>query len=307
MHPRTWSVLGAALLAAAPAAAHAQAPPAGDADAEHSLTEINKKLTNPVSEIWSITFQQNNYRVDVGPSIGERWNSNLNFQPVLPIALTDEWNLITRPVMTLVNSVPHPDPGTLPLDVDRTTAFGDIVWLELLSPSPKLAGEWLLGAGPTFIFPSAGSRWTGQGKWQAGPAGIVGYLSEKWIAGAFVQQWFSFAGSNSRPGVSQMNLQPIASYFLPDGWSVGYSGNVLANWKEDGGDTWTVPVGFAVAKVLRLGKLPVRVSLAGQYMPIRPDVFGQKWNIQVLLAPVIPKLVRGNLMDPESLRFGLPH
>jgi hypothetical protein len=196
----TWIPLAAALAAGAAAAAD-PAGPAAEAAAEPSLTEINKKLTNPVSEIWSITFQQNNYRVDVGPGIGERWNSNLNFQPVLPVALTDDWNLITRPVVTLFSSVPHPDPGTVPLDVDRTTAFGDTVLLELVSPSPELAGNWLLGAGPTFLFPSAGSDWTGQGKWQVGPSAIVGYLSEKWILGAFVAwSWIWPPRSATRTG-----------------------------------------------------------------------------------------------------------
>ena len=293
----------------APAGAADPDPSAGAAraDDEPSATEINKQLTNPVSDLWSITFQQNNYRVDVGPSIGERWNSNLNFQPVMPVAISDEWNLITRPVMTLVNSVPHPDPNDVPLDMDRTTGFGDTVLLELFSPSSKLVGNWLLGVGPTFIFPSASTQWTGQGKWQAGPSVVVGYLSEKWIAGAFLQQWMSFSGSNSRASVSQMNLQPFFSWFLRDGWSVGYSGNVLANWEASGGDVWTVPIGASVAKVLKLGKLPVRIALAGQYMPVRPDVFGQKWNLQVVVAPVLPKLVRGNLSDPSSLRFGLGH
>jgi hypothetical protein len=104
-----------------------------------------------------------------------------------------------------------------------------------------------------------------------------------------------------------MNLQPFASYFLPDGWSVGYSGNVLANWEEDGDDVWTVPIGLSVAKVLKLGKLPVRIALAGQYMPVHPDVFGQKWNLQVVVAPVLPKLIRGNLAEPGTVRFGLGH
>jgi hypothetical protein len=65
---------------------------------EASLTEINKKLTNPVSDLWSIAFQQNNYILDMGPGKIDHWNSNLNFQPVLPVALTSNWNLITRPV-----------------------------------------------------------------------------------------------------------------------------------------------------------------------------------------------------------------
>jgi hypothetical protein len=264
----------------------------GEAQSE-SMTEISKGLSNPVSSFWSLTFQQNNFMLDMGP--GEsRWNSNLVFQPVLPVALTDDWNLITRPVLTLFNSVPYPDRHD-PGDFDRTTAFGDTVLLELLSPSPKIAGNWLLGLGPTFIFPTASSKYTGQDKWQVGPAALVGYLSKKWILGALFQNWQSFGGSGSRD-TNQMNLQPIAAYFLPNGWSIGYSGNVLANWKADrDGDTWTVPLGLAISKVQKFGKLPVKLQLGGQYMVHHPDIGGQKWNIQLTVTPVIPKLIKGNL------------
>ncbi len=266
-----------------------------DREAEkESNTELNKKLTNPVSDIWSISFQQNNYILDMGPGKSDRWNSDLNFQPVLPVSLTDDWNLITRTVMPLFNSVPHPNPHD-PADTERTTGFGDIVLLEMLSPSSKVVGNWLLGIGPSFIFPTASSTYTGQGKYQVGPGVVVGYLSKKWILGAFVQNWTSFGGSGNRPDTNQMNLQPIAAYFLPDGWSIGYSGNILANWKASGEDVWTVPIGLAISKIFKLGRLPVKVALAGQYMPIHPDVGGQKWNIQLAVTPVIPKLIKGNL------------
>jgi hypothetical protein len=284
-------VLVATSLWAADAPATA-APSGGEQEA--SLTEINKKLTNPVSDFWSIAFQQNNYMLDMGAGKPDHWNSNLNLQPVLPVALTSNWNLITRPVITLFNSAPHPNAHD-PQQIDRTTGFGDTVLMELFSPSPKLAGNWLLGLGPTFIFPTASSDYTGQGKWQVGPAALVGYLSKKWILGALVQNWSSIGGSGDRD-TNLMNLQPVAAYFLPDGWSIGYSGNILANWKADkDGDTWTVPLGLSVSKVLKLGKLPVRIALAGQYMVHHPDTFGQKWNIQFMVVPVIPKLIKGNL------------
>jgi hypothetical protein len=285
-------VLGATSLRAANAPL-TTAPSGGEP--EVSLTEINKKLTNPVSDLWSIAFQQNNYILDMGAGQPDHWNSNLNFQPVLPVALTGNWNLITRPVMTLFNSVPHPDPHN-PADIERTTGFGDTVLMELVSPSPKLVGNWLLGVGPTFIFPTASSDHTGQGKWQVGPAAMLGYLSKKWILGALLQNWTSFGGSGNQ-NVNQMNLQPFAAYFLPDGWSIGYSGNVLANWKADkAGGVWTAPLGLSVSKVVKFGKLPVRFALAGQYMVHHPDVGGQKWNIQLMVVPVIPKLIKGNLL-----------
>ena len=92
-----------------------------------------------------------------------------------------------------------------------------------------------------------------------------------------------------------MNLQPIASYFLKDGWSISYSGNILANWKASSGNVWTVPLGIGISKVEKLGGLPVKFALAVQYMPIHPDDFGQKWNVQVVIAPMIPKLIKGSL------------
>jgi hypothetical protein len=247
-----------------------------------SASELNKQLSNPVTSLWSLAFQFNNYRLENG-----EWNYNLQFQPVLPIGLTKDLNLITRPVIPLYNSVPH---ETAPGHFERTTGFGDMILLELFSPADS--GKWILGAGPTFIFPTATSTFTGQGKWQAGPALVVGYLTDKFIVGAFPQQWWSFAGDSDRPDTSQMNLQPIAAWFFGEGWSVGYSGNILANWKAPSSNRWTVPVGVAVGKVLKLGRLPVKVQLAGQYMPIRPDNVGQEWNIQLQLTPVIPKLVK---------------
>ncbi len=287
----------------------AEDPPSTAEAHEASVEELNQKLTNPVSDLWSIAFQQNNYRVETCCHHGDRWNSNLNFQPVLPVAISERWNLITRPVVTVMNSVPHPVPNRFPVELDRSTTFGDSTLMELVSPSPSLAGDWLLGLGPTFIFPTANSEFTGQGKYQVGPAGVLGYLSKKWIAGVLVQQWTSFSGYNGdgkkRDDVSQMNLQPFAAYFLPGGWSVGYSGNILANFKADGGDVWTVPLGLAVGRVVKFGKLPVKLQVAAQYMPIQPDEFGQQWNFQLMVVPVLPKLIKGNLSDPGSLRFGL--
>src|SRR5262245_6204137 len=247
-----------------------------------SANELSRQLLNPVTSLWSLQFQFNNYRLDSG-----KWNNNLLFQPVLPIALTKDLNLINRPVIPLYNSVPH---ETAPGEFERTTGFGDITLVELLSPAHS--GHWILGAGPTFIFPSASSDFTGQGKWQVGPAAVIGYLSKHFIVGAFPQWWWSFAGDSSRPDTAQMNLQPFAAVFLGEGWNIGYSGNILAAFKAPSSTTWTVPIGMEIGKVVKFGKLPIKIELAGQYMPIHPDHVGQQWNIQLSLTPVIPKLIK---------------
>ena len=256
----------------------------GKEDEPHQISssELNRQLSNPVTSLWSLTFQFNNYRLENG-----EWNYNLQFQPVLPVSLTKDLNLITRPVIPLYNSVPH---ETAPGEFDRTTGFGDIILLELLSPAHT--GHWILGAGPTFIFPTATSDFTGQGKWQAGPAVVVGYLTKDFIVGVFPQQWWSFAGDSSRPDTSQMNLQPFAAWFFGEGWSIGYSGNILADWKAPSDNRWTVPIGVALGKVVKFGRLPVKLQIGGQYMPIHPNNVGQEWNIQFVVTPVIPKLIK---------------
>jgi len=302
---RTTFVLSLAAQLAAPALA--EDPPRAQADDGHSLTEINKQLTNPVTDLWSIQFEQNNYRVDPGRGEEDRWSSNLLFQPVLPVAIDPDWNLITRPVVPLFVSTPRPDPEPGdPTHIGRSTTFGDITLLQLVSPSPKLAGKWLLGLGPTWLFPTANSDFTGQGKYQVGPAALVGYLGHKWIAGALFQSWWSFGGSGLRSETASMNLQPFATYFVGDGWGVGYSGNILADWKNRKGSDYTVPIGVAVSKVQRLGKVPVKFAVGVQWMAVQPDRYGQKWDVQLLITPVIPKLIRGNLVDPSGMEFGLP-
>ncbi len=203
-------------------------------DREESASELNRKLTNPVSSIWSISNQFNNFELNNG-----QWNNNWNFQPVMPVSLTKDLNLITRPVMPFYNIVPH---ETSPGEFARDAGLGDLALLELLSPAHS--GNWILGAGPTAIFPTATSRFTGQGKWQLGPTVVVGYLTKEFFLGVFPQQWWSIGGEHGRPDTNQMNLQPIATIFFGEGWSVGYSGNILADWNAPSEDVWTVPVGL---------------------------------------------------------------
>ena len=256
-------------------------------DGEESASELNRKLTNPVSSIWSISNQFNNFELNNG-----QWSNNWNFQPVMPVSLTKDLNLITRPVMPFYNIVPH---ETSPGDFARDAGLGDLTLLELFSPANS--GNWVLGAGPTAIFPTATSHFTGEGKWQLGPSVVVGYLTKQYFIGVFPQQWWSVGGEHGRPDTNQMNLQPIATLFFGQGWSIGYSGNILADWTAPSEDVWTVPIGVGLGKVVKFGRLPVKIQLAVQYMPVHPRISGQEWNVQLQITPVIPKLVKGVLFQ----------
>jgi len=137
-------------------------------DDTKSLTEVNKELTNPISTIWSLTFQENTYWLSPGiEGVGSRNQINVQFQPVLPISLNGDWNLITRPVLQVLNSSPYVNSRG---HFHRVTGFGDTIFLTMLSPSDELVGNWLLAAGPTVVLPTASNQRLGADKWQLGPA-----------------------------------------------------------------------------------------------------------------------------------------
>ena len=257
-----------------------------------SANELAKEITNPVTSLWQLQFQFNNVRLESSNTpLSEEWVNNLYFQPILPVSLTENWNLITRPVLTLYNSVPVP---TGPSSTERKTTFGDMTLAPVLSPDGT--EPWIFGIGPTFIFPTASSDSTGQGKWQVGPAIGGGYITDRFMIAAFAQQWWSFAGDDDRASTSQMNLMPLIYRFFGDGWSIGYSGNILADWKQPSGEKWTVPLGLSLGKVVMFGRLPVQIQLAGQYF-VEAPTGGPEWNVQLQITPVIPKLITKTLFQ----------
>ena len=252
-----------------------------------SLTEVNKELSNPISTIWALSFQQNTFWLNKP----ERNVVNLLFQPVLPVSLTDNWNLITRPVIPVFNSTPYINKSG---NLHRVTGFGDTVLVELLSPSPKLVGPWLLGAGPTFIFPTASNSRLGQNKWQIGPHRTTRIsrrkVDRRRVSPAVVVS--RRPGSNT---ISQMNLQYFFAYFPAAGWSVGTSPNMLVNWyASKSGNKVTFPIGLNVSKVVKIGPLPVNSRSRDSTCPSIRSIRA-KMGSPVLVTPVIPKLIRGNL------------
>ncbi len=98
--------------------------PQSSAPHQISSNELAKQVANPVTSLWSIQFQFNNFALESG-----KWAENLLFQPVLPVSLTKDVNLITRPMIPLYVSVPHP---TATGEFERTTTFGDMILAEML-------------------------------------------------------------------------------------------------------------------------------------------------------------------------------
>jgi len=281
-------------------AAEAGAPRGGakeNADPQ-SAQELARQLNNPVSDVWSLTFQYNHSLLKGFPADGTEDQDVLNFQPALPLHMTEKWNLILRPVVPFIFNhpvlSPQIDPNTNEIyaDFNDESGLGDIALVTLISPA-KLDSRFLWGIGPTFTFPTASKDELGQEKWQAGPAAVGLWMGKEWILGVFPQHWWSFAGNDDRKSTNFTNIQYFIWRMLPGEWQIGMSPNITMNWEAEKNDNrFTVPVGLGVGKLVKLGKLPVKIQLQGQYSVIHPDDYGQRWNFQLQVTPVIPNLIK---------------
>jgi len=235
-------------------------------------------------------IQQNNNWIGMPVKDGDRVQSDLQFQPLMSVKLTDDWNLIARPVLQLVNSTPLPGPTG---QMKRTTSFGDTVVALAASPGPRLVGNWLLAAGPTFIFPTATNSLSGQDTWQVGPAAAVGYKGKDFITYVFPQQWFSVGGDGRR--TSHMLLYYAFVHFFQNGWSVGTNPEMTVDWEAARGNRVAFPVGLQVGKLRKIGILPVKFEVQAQYYVVHPQTDGPKWNLQFQITPVLPGLIKRKL------------
>ena len=212
--------------------------------------------------------------------------SNLQFQPLLSLRLTEKQGLIIRPIVTIVNSVPHFDQSG---QNERTAGFGDTV-LAFALPRSLFGGRLMVGAGPTFIFPTASEDLLSQDTWQVGPDAGAVLLGKHFISYGFVQQWFKIGGDGR--DTNQMSGTFNFTYLFENGWTIGTQPNLSVDWEARGGERGTFGMGPQVGKMCKCGGLPTLLQVQAQYYPVRPDVGGPKWNIQVQATPTIPALIK---------------
>lgn len=245
---------------------------------QEETEKLVKAVQNPVASLISVPFQDN-----INPDIGPfgRVQNVLNIQPVIPVTINKDWNLITRIITPLIT---QPDVTQKNLS---TFGLGDINPSFFLSPS---TGKLIWGIGPAIVMPTATASVLGQGKWSMGPSVVVLVQPGHWTVGALVNNVWSFAGQKSRPLVNQMLLQYFVNYNLEKGWYLGTSPIVTANWRATNGNQWVVPVGGGVGRVFRLGFQPVNVQLMLFGNAVRPNVPpSSPWSLRWQVAFLYPK------------------
>jgi hypothetical protein len=248
--------------------------------------ELAKEKHNPFADQITVPIQVSS-SLDVGPGNGTA--GGLDVQPAIPFSLGQDWLLIMRPDLSLLVSE----------EPNRKLGLSDLELQTYLTP--KSAQKWIWGAGPVLQAPTATASALGTGKWSAGPAVGLVYMSGPWVNGILANHVWSFAGDHTRDDVSQTTLEPVISYNLENGWYAAFDSTMTANWNAPADKRWTIPVGLDVGKAFQLGKQSLSLQL-GTYYNIERAEGAARWLIRLQVSLIFPKHSGSNQTSNSAAR-----
>jgi hypothetical protein len=248
-----------------------------EAQAQADAAEIARKLNNPIASLISLPMQFN-YDTALGPD-GEGDRFLMNVQPVIPIGISKDWNLISRTIVPLVqlNGVP---PG------NDESGIGDVFQSLFFSPKAPTADGWVWGAGPALLIPTATDELLGAEKWAIGPTAVALKQSHGWTYGALTNHVWSFAGSDNRADVNATLLQPFVSLTLPSLMTFSLNTESTYDWE---GEDWSVPINIGVSQLFKVGKQMQTIQFGARYWLDSPDGAAEGWGVRLTYTLVFPR------------------
>lgn len=242
----------------------AQLAHAGDA------IDLSKLPANPIANLISLPLQYNH---DVGLGADGRGSrSTLNVQPVFPIALSQDWNLISRSVVPLIRH--RSGRGEI------TRGMGDATQSFFFSPNAPSGGGWTWGVGPVVRLPTASEDRLGFQQWGLGPTAVALKKTDNgWIVGALANHVWSVGGDHHRTPISMTFLQPFASHGFAHGRSLSANVEATYDWKRQ---RWQVPVNVLAGQMVQLNGKRVNFQAGVRYHAASRDV-GPDWGVRVMV------------------------
>lgn len=245
---------------------------------------IAKKLANPIAAMISVPIQYN-YDSDIGKfDTGDR--SKVNVQPVIPISMNDDWNLITRTIIPVIwQSDISYDPIT-DMSTGSQSGIGSTSMSLWVSPKELTESGWVWGAGPVFLLPTTTNDLLGGDQWGIGPTGVALKQSGPWTYGGLANHIWSFAEDDNAK-ISNTFIQPFLTYITPSAVTYALNTETNYNWETE---KWSVPINFMVSKLLKVGTQLISVQGGVRYWAVSDDNNSPEgWGARFALTFIFPK------------------
>ncbi len=239
--------------------------------------DLAKKLANPVSSLISVPIQYNQDE-NLGPGdAGSK--SYLNIQPVIPVALNADWNLIARTIVPLIDLRDFPVAGT------NESGLGDVTASQFFSPKNPTKSGWIWGAGPVELLPTASNKALGTGKWGLGPTFVTLKQTGPVTYGLLANHIWSVAGDGDRANVSSTFLQPFFAYVTKTKTTLGINLESTYDWQAA---AWSVPVNVTVAQLLKVGPQLLQITVGARYWASSPTNGPEGWGWRAVVTLLFP-------------------
>lgn len=249
------------------------------ADDAADQAELARKTLNPVADMISLPIQFN-YDRGIGPTDdGKKYL--VNIQPVIPISIGPEWNIISRTILPLVDQKDFLPGGSV-----DASGLGDIAQSFFLSPKKPAARGWIWGAGPILLLPTATDNALGSEKWGLGPTAVALRQKNGFTYGILANHIWSVAGDSDRSDISATYLQPFFAYTTKTSTSFTINSESTYDWEDE---EWTVPINFMVSQVLKIGSQPISLQAGPRYWADSTDNGPEGWGFRFTLSFLFPK------------------
>jgi hypothetical protein len=271
--------------------------PAAAANAE----ELRKAAQNPIASLISVPIQPT-WNFGIGSS--ERVQNIWLVQPVIPVSVGKDWNLIVRWITPILyQPISVPQASGPPNQQTGVFGMGDMNPSFFLSPK-KSKVTW--GVGPTLVLPTAtNTTYLGQGKLSMGPSVVALVQPSHFTIGFLANNYWSVAGHSdlNKPAVNQFLLQYFVNYNMTKGWYLLSAPIITADWRETNGGRWIVPFGGGVGRIMRLGFQPVNLQAQLYGNAVHPPG-ASPWALKLQLAFLFPKLSKAEekMMMEQKLK-----
>jgi hypothetical protein len=261
---------------AAPPVTHTASTSAPESDDDKQADELAKQLNNPVASLISVPFQSN-WDFGLGDGSGQRFT--LNIQPVIPISISEDWNLILRTIVPVMDQSGAYGPTS-----GSQSGLGNTTQSFFLSPKKPGPGGIIWGLGPVGYYPTATNSLLGPEKWGTGPTFVALAQPGNWTVGVLANQIWSLGGDRNEPDVNSMFLQPFIVYTTKTHTSFALNTESTYDWMNH---QWTVPINVMLQQVFKIGRQPMALQVGWRYYAEKPSG-GPDWGIRVNFTLLFP-------------------